>query len=374
MSKFNVFGVHNREKLFSFLVPVISILLALVVGAIIILCLGKNPLVGYGYLVQGALSSPSRIAQSLTSACPLIFTSLCVSFAYKCGVFNLGGEGQFIMGACATLVVLEVTGAEGPLAILLGLIVGIIAGGIWGLLPGLMKITRGLNELITTIMLNYVATLFMGYIYTGPFREGEGGNPQTAAVVDSAMLPKLDRMHIGVIIAILLAFVVWYVIFKTSFGFKIRAVGLNPTAAKVAGFPVKTLVLLAFVISGAIAGLGGSVELLGKSYRLMAGFGSGFGFSGVAIALIAQLNPIGSLVVALFFGMLQTGSSSLQVGIAVPSAIIDIIRALIIIFAVSGMALLNMPQFKQLLNGLTPMDEEGLKPPTDKKEKVEVTE
>jgi simple sugar transport system permease protein len=347
--------------------------LALVVGAIIILCLGKNPLAGYGYLIEGALSSPSRIAQSLMSACPLIFTGLCVSFAYKCGVFNLGGEGQFIMGATCTLIVLQILPVEGPLGILIGMLAGIIAGGLWGMLPGIMKIARGLNELITTIMLNYIATLFMGYCYSGPFRESAGGNPQTAAVADSLKFLKLDKMHIGVIIAVILAFVLWYVIFKTSFGFKIRAVGINPTAARVAGYPVKRLILLSFIISGAIAGLGGAVELMGKSYRLMNGFGSGFGFTGVAIALIAQLNPIATMVVAIFFGMLSTGASNMQAGIAVPTAIIEIIRALIIIFAVTGMAMLKMPGFTSFLSKLTPMDQEGLKPPTEKTVKAEVS-
>lgn len=371
MKKYNIFGVYSREKVLSIAIPVVSVLLALVVGAVIILCLGKNPVQGYIELFQGALGNPGRIAQSLMSASPLIFTSLAVAFAYKCGVFNLGGEGQFIMGAVCCIMVLQVTGAQGPVAILLALVTGIVAGGLWGLLPGIMKITRGLNELITTIMLNYVATLFMGYIYSGPFRESEGGNPQTAAVVDSAMLPKLDRMHVGVVIAILLAVLVWYVIYKTSFGFKIRAVGLNPTAARVAGFPVKRLVLLSFIISGAIAGFGGAVELLGKQYRIMAGYGTGFGFSGVAIALIAQLNPMGSMFVALFFGMLQTGSSAMQAAIQVPTAIVDILRALIIIFAVAGTAVMHLPRFKQLI-GRTPMDEEGLTPPST--EKVEVSE
>lgn len=364
--KVNKFGVFQRDKIISIIVPIVSIFLAFVVGGIVVLCLGKNPIEGYGYLFSGALGNAGRVAQSLQSACPLIFTALAVSFAYKCGVFNLGGEGQFILGACATMFVLETTGVEGVPGILLGILVGIIAGGLWGLLPGVMKITRGLNELITTIMLNYVATLLMNFMYSKVLHDPDSGNLQTMAVADSVVLPKIDRLHIGVIIAILMAVAVWYVIYKTSFGFKIRAVGINPTAAKVAGFPVKRLVLLSFVISGAIAGFGGSVDLLGRQYRLMTGFGSGFGFSGVAIALIAQLNPIGSMAVALFFGMLTTGASSMQVGIGVPSAILDIIRALIIIFAVAGMAMMKLPTFKNLLNR-RPMDQEGLMPPTDTK-------
>lgn len=338
-----------RERTLTILVPIISVLLALVVGGIVIACLGKNPIQGYALLFSGSLGTPQKFASSLVSACPLIFTALAAAFAYRCGVFNLGGEGQFIMGAVSAIVFLLVTGIEGIAGTVLAILVGTVVGALWAALPGIMKITRGLNEMITSIMLNYVATLFMGFIYTNAFRDG--GNPQTPSVADSVMLAKITgfRIHTGVILAIVLGLVVAYVISKTSFGFKIRAVGLNPLASKVNGFNVKFLVVAAFVISGAIAGMGGAVELLGKQYRLMSGFGSGFGFDGVAIALIAQLNPLASLLVAIFFGALTTGASSMQVGIMVPTAIVEIIRALIIIFSVAGVALIKLPKIQALI-------------------------
>lgn len=338
-----------RERTLTILVPIISVLLALVVGGIVIACLGKNPIQGYALLFSGSLGTPQKFASSLVSACPLIFTALAAAFAYRCGVFNLGGEGQFIMGAVSAIVFLLVTGIEGVAGTVLAILVGTVVGALWAALPGIMKITRGLNEMITSIMLNYVATLFMGFIYTNAFRDG--GNPQTPSVADSVMLAKIPgfRIHTGVILAIVLGLVVAYVISKTSFGFKIRAVGLNPLASKVNGFNVKFLVVAAFVISGAIAGMGGAVELLGKQYRLMSGFGSGFGFDGVAIALIAQLNPLASLLVAIFFGALTTGASSMQVGIMVPTAIVEIIRALIIIFSVAGVALIKLPKIQALI-------------------------
>ena len=338
-----------RERTLTILVPIISVLLALVVGGIVIACLGKNPIQGYALLFSGSLGTPQKFASSLVSACPLIFTALAAAFAYRCGVFNLGGEGQFIMGAVSAIVFLLVTGIQGVLGTVLAILVGTVVGALWAALPGIMKITRGLNEMITSIMLNYVATLFMGFIYTNAFRDG--GNPQTPSVADSVMLAKIPgfRIHTGVILAIVLGLVVAYVISKTSFGFKIRVVGLNPLASKVNGFNVKFLVMAAFVISGAIAGMGGAVELLGKQYRLMSGFGSGFGFDGVAIALIAQLNPLASLIVAIFFGALTTGASSMQVGIMVPTAIVEIIRALIIIFSVAGVALIKLPKIQALI-------------------------
>lgn len=344
--------MRGKQRPLVILTPIVAIALALLVGAVIIAALGKDPVRGYFMLFYGSLGSPQKIAQSLVTACPLIFTSLAAAFAYKCGVYNLGGEGQFIMGAVAAAAFCALTGVEGVVGTLGALAVGAAAGAAWGALPGVMKISRGLNEMITSIMLNYVATLFMGFVYTTALRDGT--TPQTPAVAESVQLSRMSdvfRIHPGVIIAVALAFVLYYLVFRTSFGFKVRAVGMNAEAARVNGFPVRRLVMLAFVISGAIAGLGGSVELLGKQYRLMSGFGTGFGFDGVAIALIAQLNPIASLLVALFFGVLRAGSIALQIAISVPTAIVDIIQALVIIFAVAGVALLNYPKFKQFIQG-----------------------
>ena len=328
--------MRGKQRLLVILTPIVAIALALL----------GDPVRGYFMLFYGSLGSPQKIAQSLVTACPLIFTSLAAAFAYKCGVYNLGGEGQFIMGAVAAAAFCALTGVEGVVGTLSALAVGAAAGAAWGALPGVMKISRGLNEMITSIMLN------MGFVYTTALRDGT--TPQTPAVAESVQLARMSdvfRIHPGVIIAVALAFVLYYVVFRTSFGFKVRAVGMNAEAARVNGFPVRRLVMLAFVISGAIAGLGGSVELLGKQYRLMSGFGTGFGFDGVAIALIAQLNPIASLLVALFFGVLRAGSIALQIAISVPTAIVDIIQALVIIFAVAGVALLNYPKFKQFIQG-----------------------
>ena len=294
---------EQREKRLMVLTPIVSVLLALIVGAIVIACLGKSPIQGYAAMLQGSLGDAGKIGKTLERACPLIFTGLAAVFAYKCGVFNLGGEGQFIMGGCATATV--------------------------ALIPGIMKITRGLNEMITTIMLNYIAMYFMEYIFKNVF--SDQGLPKTLAMPKSTHLMDVGSAHVGVILAIVLGVFLWYVIFRTSFGFKIRAVGMSPTASKVNGFPVRALVLLAFVISGAIAGMGGAVELLGKTpFRLADGFGSGFGFDGVAIALIAQLNPIAAIFVA----------------------IVDIVRGLIIIFAVAGMAMVKLPKVKAFFANL----------------------
>ncbi len=344
-----MYSEEQREKRLMVITPVVSVILALIVGAIIIACLGKSPIQGYAAMLQGSLGDLSKLGKTLERACPLIFTALAAVFAYKCGVFNLGGEGQFIMGAtCAAFVVLKL-GLTGVPAVLVAIVVGIVAGGVWALLPGLMKIGRGLNEMITTIMFNYIALYFMEFLYKNVY--SDEGLPQTPAMPKSAHLVDVGVAHVGVLIAIIVGVALWYLIFRTSFGFKIRAVGMSPEASRVNGFPVRKLMILAFVISGAIAGMGGVIELFGKTpFRLTDGFGSGFGFDGVAIALIAQLNPVASIVVAVLFGMLATGGTMMQSVIGVPTAIVDIIRGLIIIFAVAGMAMVRLPKVKAFIS------------------------
>ena len=268
------------------------------------------------------------MGQTLVIACPLIFTGLAAAFAYKCGVFNLGGEGQFIMGAVTSIFVSAKLGDAGAGGLFISLLAGTAAGGIWGAIPGVLKITRGLNEMIVSIMLNYVATLFMGYVYTTLLRDGSV--PQTVAVADSMKIAGISKgfpAHWGVLAAFLLAAALYYFIFYTSKGFKLRAVGMNATAAFFNGFPVNKYILFSFITSGAIAGLGGSI----------------------AIALIAQLNPLGTAVVACIFAVLRKGASTLQTATQVPSSVVDIIQALVIIFAVAGTALLKLPAIKQFL-------------------------
>ncbi len=346
-----MYSEEQREKRLMVITPIVSVLLALIVGAIIIACMGKSPVQGYAAMIQGSLGDVSKIGKTLERACPLIFTALAAVFAYKCGVFNLGGEGQFIMGASAAAYVVITFNLSGVVAALVAMVVGIVFGGLWALLPGIMKITRGLNEMITTIMFNYIALYFMEFLYKNVY--SDEGLPQTPAMPKNAHLFDVGPAHVGVLLAIIVGVLLWYLIFRTSFGFKIRAVGMSPEAAKVNGFPVRLLIVLAFVISGAVAGLGGVVELFGKTpFRLADGFGSGFGFDGVAIALIAQLNPIASIVVALLFGVLATGGTMMQSVIGVPTAIVDIIRGLIIIFAVAGMAMVRLPKVKAYLSSL----------------------
>ncbi|MDR1778268.1 MAG: ABC transporter permease [Clostridiales Family XIII bacterium] len=346
--------MKNRQRLFGAGVTVIAVLLAFAIGCIIIAAQGANPIQAMGYLFRGAFGNTTNISATLVRATPLIFTGLCACFAYRCGMFNLGGEGQFIMGAVVTVWVGVTWGVTGPAATLLCILLGTVAGGLWGAIPGILKVTRGLNEMIVSIMLNYVATLFMGLMYSSVMREGN--IPQTPPVPAETQIPRIFsgvRVTWSIVIAMLLAAVVQYFLFRTSAGFRLRAVGVNSLAARYNGLDTKKYILFSFMVSGAIAGLGGSVEILGTQYRLISGFALGFGFDGVAIALIAQLNPIATVFVAWFFAILRTGATTMQVGSGVPTSVVSIIQALVIVFAVAGLALVYLPQVQQFFSRFT---------------------
>lgn len=332
------------------IVPLLSILMAFIIGGIIMAALGANPLEAMQYLIKGSFGTVNALGNTLNKATPLIYCGLCACFAYKCGVFNLGGEGQFLCGAmtaCVVALLLGEKGIEGWWVCLLCLLLGTIAGGIWGFIPGILKITRGQNEMIISIMLNYVATLFMGVIYTNWMRDASV--PQTLQVPQADRLgrifPRL-RFTWGFAIAVAVGILMWIFLFKTSAGFKIRAVGYNMTASRFNGFPVKKLMFVSFIVSGAVAGLGGAAELMGTQFRLINGFGAGYGFDGVAMALIGQLNPLATILVAIFFAALRVGSTSMQAATGVPTSVSDIIQALVIIFTVAGLALVKLPEFK----------------------------
>lgn len=335
-----------KNKLVNILVPLVSILLAFVIGCIIMAALGANPFVALQSLFIGAFGSARNIGTTLARSTPLIFTGLCACFAYRCGVFNLGGEGQFIIGSIVCCYVATQSGIEGLPAILLCLALGALAGGLWAAVPGLLKIYRGQNEMIISIMLNYVATLLMGVVYTNWLRDGTV--PQTAAVPDATKLSRLFGLRVttAFVIALAAGLLIYYFLFHTSKGFQLRAVGLNMTAARFNGFAVKKYILMSFIVSGAIAGLGGSAELMGTQYRLINGFAAGYGFDGVAMALIGQLHPLATILVAIFFAVLRVGSTTMQAATGVPTSVSDIIQALVIVFTVAGLAMVKLPQFK----------------------------
>ena len=342
--------MKNTSKIVNVMVPVISVLLAFIIGCIIIAALGANPITALQALWKGAFGSIRNVGTTLSRATPLIFTGLCACFAYRCGVFNLGGEGQFIMGAVVCCVIGTQFNIQGLPAIILCLVAGTIAGGLWAMIPGVLKVYRGQNEMIISIMLNYVATLFMGVLFTDWMRDGSV--PQTVAVPDASRLTRLFGLRVttAFIIAVVVGLAVYYFLFFTSKGFQLRAVGYNMTAAEFNGFAVKKYFLASFLVSGMIAGLGGSADILGTQFFLINGYASGYGFDGVSMALIGQLHPLATMLVAIFFAALRVGSTTMQAATGVPTSVSDIIQALVIVFTVAGLAMVKLPEFKALLN------------------------
>ena len=321
--------------------PLLSILVALILGAVIMTVMGYNAGLAYTSLISGAFGSRNSISETLIQMVPLIFTALSYAIAMRCGLINLGAEGQLYIGAVAgAFVGARFGGIPGPIHILLVLFCGFLGGALWGLIVGVLKVRFGASELITTIMLNYIALEFVSFCVTNPpFRDmTPGAAPRMAPVLDSVKLPIMlarTRLHIGLIIA-LIGIVVYYIfMWKTTKGYEMRVIGLNPGAGQYSGMNIKSNGVLAIFIAGGFAGLGGVINIIGLQYFLAEGFSNNFGFSGIAVALLGGLHPVGMIASGLLFGALNSGGIKMQLLAQVPAASIYMIQGMIIIFAVS---------------------------------------
>lgn len=339
-------GQQLRRIVRSALLPFLSIFTALIAGSIIIWLSGprlngdwlgvKFVLDGYAGLFQGALGSQKAIIGTLVRATPLIFSGLAVTLAFRCGLFNIGVEGQIGIGVLAAAWAgVNLAGLPAVILLPLTLIAGALGGFVWGMLPGILKARTGAHEVITTIMLNYIAAQIAGFLLTGPFRDPSPANvtAQTPKIAEAARLPLLlPGLHWGVVIAFLAAVAVWYFLWKTTWGFEIRTVGANSSAAKYAGINVARNVILALGLSGLLAGLAGAVQVAGVNYRGILGFNVGYGFDGIAIALLGRTTPLGTVLAALLFGALRNGATVMQFRTQISADIISVIQALILIF------------------------------------------
>ncbi len=331
------------------LTPVLAVLAALLVGAVMLLMLKANPLEAYAALVKGAFGSPNALADSVVKATPLLFVGLGICIAFRGGVINIGGEGQLVAGAVASTA-LALTMPNGPawVVVPLCLIAGFLAGGIWGGIAGVLKAYFNVNEILSTIMLNQIAVQGMNFMLRGILLDPDQFTsasriPQTARLSAAFDLPRLvpTRLHAGALLAVVLAVVVYILLWRTTIGYRIRAVGYNPDAARYAGIDVKRYMVLSMALSGAFAGLGGAVQVFGVYHRMFTdgsatGFTSGAGFNGIVAALFGQLHPLGTIPAAFFFGALLVGANSLQRVIQVPSAFITTLNGLVVVFVVGS--------------------------------------
>lgn len=330
------------NKWFNILVPIFSVFTGLLSGAIIMLLFGYNPIQGYIALFQGAFGDPYFFGETIRQTTPYIFTGLAIAFAFRAGLFNIGAEGQVIVGWLAAVWVGTIVDAPMYIHLPLALLVAALAGALWGLIPGLLKASLGVHEVIVTIMLNYVALYSTNAIIRNVLTESADKTDMIAptASLASAWLENLtyfSRMHYGIFLAVIAAVVMWFIIDRTNLGFELKAVGYNRHASKYAGMSVKRNIILAMVISGAFAGLAGSMEGLGTygNMTVSSGF-SNLGFDGIAVALLGANNAIGVILAALLFGALKVGALNMPTQAGVPNELVDIIIALIIFFVASS--------------------------------------
>ncbi len=327
--------------------PLLAVVIALAVGAILLLLLGANPISAYASMVTGVFGSLSGFTQSFVKATPLLLVGLGICIAFRASVINIGAEGQIILGAVmGTWFALIFRAWPGWLLLPSTLIVGFLAEAAWGFVPGVLKAKLGVNEILSTVMMNVIALQLMNLLLRGPLMDPAGVTAGTF-LAQSERLPehvwlfrpewlRQTQLHVGALIAILMAFIVYIFLWRTTIGYRIRAVGLNPDASRYAGIPVPFYQALSLTLAGGLAGLAGIVEVLGIHHRLLEGITSGYGFSGIVAALFGGLHPLGALPASWLFGSLLVGADKMQRAVQVPSALIDTLLGLVVLLVVGS--------------------------------------
>jgi len=332
-----------RSALDAMLIPFLAILTAVVLGGIIIASVRGNPLLAYYGLIQGSFGSAKALSETAVWATPYIFAGLAVALAFKGGLFNIGAEGQLALGAVSSAFIgyalPEWLGFDLPkiIHLPLAIIVGMGMGALWAAIVGFLKAYTGGHEVINTIMMNYIALITISFLLNGPMKDPDPSNlsARTPAIAESARIsPIFDglRVHWGFVFALLAAFLVWWLLTKTTLGFEIRTVGANPDAAKYAGINVKRTIILTMAISGMLAGLAGTFEVTGLNYRHEIGFSIGYGFDAIAIALLGKSHPLGVVLAAILFAAMRNGATRMQFLTQMPVDLISMLQALILLF------------------------------------------
>ncbi len=329
---------HLYSPAIVFLSSVFAIALSLFLGAILIKLIGIDPVLSYKYFVYGALGSANGLAETVSKFVPIIFCALCCTVAFKSGFSNIGNEGQFSIGGLGAVIV----GAYLPplppvIHIIVAICAGIAFGAIWSMLAGYLKLKFNASELLTTMMLNYVAVHFLGLLYESALKDPSGIINQTKVVLPSVRLPVLlqgTRLTVGLFVAIGAIFFVDYLMNRTPYGFSMKIRGAGDKVAVYSGVNKAKTLIMVFVISGGLAGLGGAVELLGAQHRMMAGFSAGYGIDGIGASIMGRNNVIGVTVSSFLFAILRVGAGAMQRGTGVPSPVLSIIQGIIIVMVI----------------------------------------
>lgn len=337
-----------RSRMKTVYYPLAALVVSLVLGGLLIAFLGFSPFTAYYGLLKGSVGSLSALCESLNKAVPIILTGLSFALANRCGLINLGAEGQFLMGAMCAVLAGSYVELPTPLHITVVVLAGFLGGALYGAIVGFLKNHFGANELIVTIMLNYIAASLVDYLIAGPLRaqSSQGNFPQSATVLETAKIPKIFpgvRLHAGILIALLALLLYFVFLWKTKQGYEMRVVGLNPTAAVCSGMSLQANCLMAMAFAGGFAGVAGAIELSAVQYRIIEGFSSNFGYDGIAVALLGNGSPIGIFLAGILLGALRAGANKMQVLTSVPSATLQIIQGMIILFVV-GRKLFEIPE------------------------------
>lgn len=319
-----------------------AVLAALAVGAIFIAIAGSNPIEAYATLFQGAFFDYWGFAATLVKMCPLLLAGLAVILPLRAGLFNIGAEGQIYMGALfGTAAALYLPGIPGPLHILICVLAGGLGGALWALIPALLKAYQKINEIIVTLLLNFVALHFVSFMVSGPMMEPGAPYPYSPEIPQSLFLPHIlarTDAHYGVVFGIAIAITMHLVFQRGVFGFTLATVGRNPDAARYAGISVRRHIIVSFMIAGALAGLAGTFEVLGHRYRLFHAFSQGYGYDGIVVAFLAGLNPFFAIFSSLFIGGLRSGANMMQRAVGIETTVVEVIQGLVILFVAVSLA------------------------------------
>ena len=334
--------IKGKKILKELSIPLLAIFSSFVIGTIVLLATGYDPVSTYGALLKGAFGGLNSISDTLLAATPLIFTGLAVAFAFRCGLFNIGAEGQILVAGLTAAWVGTWTGLPLFVHIPLTLIAAALSGALWIFIPAFLKAKLGVHEVITTIMFNYIAFNFTAYFNLKVL--AQPGQIQTPDIQSSAHLWRFSNLidmhsylNIGFILALLAAFFIYYLLWKTTIGYEIRAVGNNSDAAEYGGIDSTKMILLALLISGALAGLGGAERTMGLYRNFRNGFSPGYGFTGIAVALLGRNHPLGVILAAILFGALTNGRNYMNMLAGVPVDLVTILQSIIILFVASDL-------------------------------------
>ncbi len=332
-------------------VPLAVVLGSVALGAVVILV--SEPLIpdkkfdpwlwvtAYRALFDGSVGNFDAIVTTLINSTPLIFGGLAVGFGFKAGLFNIGAQGQFLVGALGAVIVgVWLNNAPAPIAIVAAILAGMLFGTLWGFVPGFLKAVSGAHEVVSTIMMNYIAIQFLAAMVSGPLKVPKSPQAITFDVGNAALPVIIGRDgHLGIVLALLAAVFVWWLLYRTTWGFEVRAVGISPDAARYAGMRSRIITMATMAFSGCLAGLAGTSVLLGVTHQMTSSFGTTVGFDSIAVALLARSHPLAIIPAALLFGGMRAGASLMQIKAEIPAELVDVVQAVILLALVSSVVI-----------------------------------